>query len=114
MLFPLIPPYCLKSMQSLTISSNHITTKCSVTLLKNGVSDIGLKSSSDIGIGILLIGVTHSCFHCAGHSPVLTILLIILFIGVASSGENSFVIRRGRSPGTPECGFFAHLIFSNT
>ena len=111
MLFPFIPPYCLKSIWRSMCSNSHATTKCSVTLLKNAVSEIGLKSSSVSGCATLPIGVTNSFFQCVGHVAVSTILLIILWRGGASSTENSFVICCGKSDGTPDRGFLALSIF---
>ena len=80
--------------------------KFSVTLLKKLVNEIGLKSSSDSGLEIFPIGVTYSDFQCEGHSADWKILFKIVFRGPASSSENSFVIVRGRSPGTPDLGFW--------
>ena len=91
-----------------------MTTKCSVTLLKNGVSEIGLRSSSVSGRGIFPIAVTNSIFHCDGHSKVSRILLIIVDTGVASSGANSEINVLGMSPGTPDFGFFADSILQYT
>ena len=88
-----------------------MTTKCSVTLLKKGVSDIGLRSSSHLGSGIFPIGVMYSFFQFLGQTAVCMILLIIPERGVASSTENSFVTWLGRSIGTPERGFLAASIF---
>ena len=59
---------------------------CSVTLLKNGVSDMGRRSSSLSGTVTFAIGVTHSIFHWSGHSPDCNMLLTRLQIGVKSSG----------------------------
>ena len=87
------------------------TIKCSVTLLKNGVREIGLKSFSDCGSGTFPIGVIYSFFQCFGHCPVLTILLIMLERGVANSTGNSFRILFGDSPGIPYFGFLAAQIF---
>ena len=93
-------------------SRSHITMKCSVTLLKKLVKEMGLRSSSDSGVGILPIGVTYSDFQCEGHSADWKILFNIIFRVPASSLENSFVIVRGKSPGTPDLGFLAMLILS--
>ena len=41
---PFIPPYCIKSIWLSICSSNHPTTKCSVTLRKKEGNDIGLRS----------------------------------------------------------------------
>ena len=109
-----MPPYCLKSMRSSIYSSSHITIKCSVTLLLNGVSEIGRRSSSVSGLATLPIGVTYSNFQCSGHSNNLVILLMIFLSGAASSIENSFIRLLGRSPGTPDFGFFADFIFFHT
>lgn len=109
--FPFRPPYCRKSILSFMKSISHITTKDSVTLLKNGVNDIGRRSSSDSGIGTFPIGTTCSSFHWLGHSPVVEILFINLPTGLASSGPNSWIICLGRSFGTPDLGFLAALSF---
>ena len=101
-------------MRSSIYSSSHITIKCSVTLLQNGVSEIGRRSSSVSGLATLPIGVTYSNFQCSGHSNDLVILLMIFLSGAASSIENYFIRLLGRSPGTPDFGFFADFIFCQT
>ena len=87
--FPFSPPYCLKSILFVIKSISHITTKCSVTLLKKEVKDIGLRSSSVSGNGTLLVGTMCSNFHGLGHSPELAMLFMILVTGWANSGANS-------------------------
>ena len=83
--------------------------KCSVTLLKNAVNEMGRRSSSVSGIGILPIGTMCSIFHWLGHSPVLEILLMIQLTGLPNSGANSWVSCLGRSLGTPDLGFLKYL-----
>ena len=95
-------------------SRSQRTTKCSVTLLQKGVSEIWRRSSSDSGLVVFPMGVTYSNFHCWGHSAVFTMLFIIISRGEASSTENSLTKLLGSSPGTPDYGFLAALIFSQT
>ena len=72
--------------------------KDSYTLLKKNVLDIGLKSSSEVGGKTLGIEIWDSVTHCLGYSEDDVILLKILEIGSASSGENSCTIFLGTSP----------------
>ena len=94
---------------------SQFTTNRSKTLLRNGVSEIILRSSSLWGSSIFFIGVPYSIFQCLGHSakPHFAELIMLLKTeqtGVAISGANSDTKRRGRSPGTPLFGLWAAFI----
>ena len=70
-------------------------------LLKNGVNDIILVSSSDKGFGTLANAIPCSSRHLFGHFHVLVIDRNIWDTGTESSGPNSLIRLVGRSPRTP-------------
>ena len=80
--------------------------KLSYTLLKKGVPDMFLRSSSHVGGTTLGIGVWCSTTHCLGYSPVTVIALKMVVIGDASSTAKEVTIFLGRSPGTDSTRFF--------
>ena len=106
--------YWPQSSWSLTYSNSQPITNGSNTLLKWDVKEIIFTSSSLIGLFFFCSGVTYSVRHGFGQSPVCTMLRMILPAGAASSGANSFTIRRGKSPRTDDRVFFDRLIFSYT
>ena len=73
----------------------------SYDLLKNGVNNIILVSSSYNGFGTLAKAILCSSLHLFGHFPVLVIDQNILETGIDSSGANSLISLVGRSPRTP-------------
>ena len=101
--------YWPQSNWSLTYSNSQPITNGSNTLLKWDVKEIILTSSSLIGLFVFCSGVQYSVRHGFGQSPVCTMLRKILPAGAASSGANSFTIRRGKSPGTDDRVFFDRL-----
>ena len=90
-------------------SVSHCTINCSISLLKEAVRDIGLRSSSFLGEVVFAIGVTYSILYCSGHTADCTILFNSLCSGLASSSLNSLTILLGKSPGITDRGFFAAL-----
>ena len=102
---------CLITTLSPMTSSSHMTRNCSMTLERNEVNPIGLRSSSVAGCWIFPNGVTYSSFHWSGQFADCTKLFNELCTGFANSTENSFNNVLGRSPGTPDWGFLAATIF---
>ena len=116
---PLRSPNCFGSSLTPMNNISHSTTNFSRTLLKKGVREITLRSSSLSGSAVFWSGVPYSLFHEVGQftAPFLalfTTLLKILETGAASSGPNSLISLSGRSPGTPDLGLLALLILSYT
>ena len=108
---PLSPPQFAGSRKGSTMGRSQSLRKDSYTLLKNGVPEIFLNSSSDDGGFTLGIAVWCSTTHCLGYSPLLVIELKIQEMGAASSTAKVVTIFLGRSPGTDEFGFLAEIIF---
>ena len=108
---PLRPPQLAGSRKGFTIGRSQSLRNASYTLLKKGVQEMFLRSSSLLGGCCLGMGDWCSIIHWRGYSAVLVIALKIVPRGSASSTEKEVTIFLGRSPGTDEFGFLAARIF---
>ena len=87
---PFKHPNCLGSISSLMSLINNSATNSSSTLVRHGVTEIGLKSDSLLGGFSLGIGEMSDAFQSEGTIPVDRERLNISLIGPASSYAKVF------------------------
>ena len=82
---PVKHPNCLGSILSLISVIIHPTTKSSRTLARQGVSEMGLVSPSQVGGCDFGTGMMSESFHIAGTIPDESDVLKIVATGSANS-----------------------------
>ena len=87
------------SILSLTSSINHVTTKSSTTVDRQGINEIGLKPPSSISGCIFGIGIILDSFQITSTISDRSDVLKMVVIGSATSCANSLTIRRGTLSG---------------
>ena len=105
------PPQLAGSRNGCTIGISQSLKQDSYSLLKNGVPEMFLNSSSQAGGQTFGMGVWCSTTHCLGYPAEEVIALKMMETGSESSTAKLFTTYLGRSPGTDELGFLAALIF---